>query len=85
MMMAMMMMTFSQVEMDSIVDQMMSVAEMLGWETNELRPVFLMMNLVRMVMVMMLIVRMVMVMMLIVRMMMVMMIMMFGMCCQNTI
>ena len=28
-----------QVEMDSIVDQMMSVAEMLGWETNELRPV----------------------------------------------
>ena len=25
--------------MDSIVDQMMSVAEMLGWETNELRPV----------------------------------------------
>ena len=29
----------TQVEMDSIVDQMMSVAEMLGWETNELRPV----------------------------------------------
>ena len=29
----------AQVEMDSIVDQMMSVAEMLGWETNELRPV----------------------------------------------
>ena len=84
-MMAMMMMTFSQVEMDSIVDQMMSVAEMLGWETNELRPVFMMINLVRMVMVMVLIVRMVMVMMLIVRMMMVMMIMMFGMCCQNTI
>lgn len=28
-----------QVEMDSIVDQMMSVAEMLGWETNELRPI----------------------------------------------
>ena len=25
--------------MGSIVDQMMSVAEMLGWETNELRPV----------------------------------------------
>ena len=24
----------AQVEMDSIVDQMMSVAEMLGWETN---------------------------------------------------
>ena len=33
------MMTMTQVEMDSIVDQMMSVAEMLGWETNELRPV----------------------------------------------
>ena len=29
----------TQVEMDSIVDQMMSVAEMLGWETTELRPV----------------------------------------------
>ena len=85
-MMAMMMMSFSQVELDSIVDQMMSVAEMLGWETNELRPVFLMMMVVRMLMVMMTRVRMVMVMMLIVRMVMVMMIMiMFGMCCQNTI
>ena len=28
-----------QEEMDSIVDQMMIVAEYLGWETNELRPV----------------------------------------------
>ena len=50
-MMMAMMMTFSQVEMDSIVDQMMSVAEMLGWETNELRPVFMMM-MVMMIMIM---------------------------------
>ena len=28
-----------QVEMDSIIDQMMTVAEYMGWETNELRPV----------------------------------------------
>ena len=28
-----------QIEMDSIVDQMMIVAEYMGWETNELRPV----------------------------------------------
>ena len=28
-----------QEEMDSIVDQMMTVAEYMGWETNELRPV----------------------------------------------
>ena len=28
-----------QEEMDSIVDQMMIVAEYMGWETNELRPV----------------------------------------------
>ena len=26
-------------EMDSIVDQMMTVAEYIGWETKELRPV----------------------------------------------
>ena len=41
--------------MDSIVDQMMSVAEMLGWETNELRPVtnmMMMMMMMMMVMVM---------------------------------
>ena len=28
-----------QEEMDSIIDQMMTVAEYMGWETNELRPV----------------------------------------------
>ena len=28
-----------QEEMDSIIDQMMTVAEHMGWETNELRPV----------------------------------------------
>ena len=28
-----------QDEMDSIVDQMMTVADYLGWDTNELRPV----------------------------------------------
>ena len=28
-----------QLEMDSIIDQMMTVAEYMGWETNELRPV----------------------------------------------
>ena len=28
-----------QEDMDSIVDQMMIVAEYLGWENNELRPV----------------------------------------------
>ena len=41
--------------MDSIVDQMMSVAEMLGWETNELRPVTNMMMMMVMVMVMMMV------------------------------
>ena len=30
-----------QVEMDSIIDQMMTVADYMGWETNELRPVSL--------------------------------------------
>ena len=30
---------FDQEEMDSIVDQMMIVAEYTGWETNKLRPV----------------------------------------------
>ena len=28
-----------QEEMDSIIDQMMTVAEYTGWETQELRPV----------------------------------------------
>ena len=28
-----------QEEMDSIIDQMMTVAEYMGWETEELRPV----------------------------------------------
>lgn len=28
-----------QDEMDSIIDQMMTVAEYIGWETEELRPV----------------------------------------------
>ena len=28
-----------QEEMDSIIDQMMTVAEYMGWETNELRPI----------------------------------------------
>ena len=28
-----------QLEMDSIIDQMMTVADHMGWETNELRPV----------------------------------------------
>ena len=28
-----------QDEMDSIIDQMMTVAEYIGWETGELRPV----------------------------------------------
>ena len=30
---------FCQQEIESIIDQMMTVAEYIGWETDELRPV----------------------------------------------
>ena len=33
--------------MDSIIDQMMTVAEYIGWETKELRPVSLVINRIR--------------------------------------
>ena len=59
--------------MDSIVDQMMSVAEMLGWETNELRPVTNTMVMMMMAMMMMMIAMMMM--------MMVVVLLLMGLCC----